>query len=300
MSVKQLASISADAEDSQFRFRDLLVHWPILVGLLIVGIPTIIRLGNEVWSTELGAHGPIVLATGLWLFSRTLPDMHARTQTTSQWLLWPGLLVAMGLYVFGRAFDLISIEAAGLYGIAMMSVVLLFGLPAILANLFPFIYLAFLIPPPGWVIDAVTAPLREFVSVVATKFVAILGYPIVNEGISITIAQYQLLVEDACSGMNSLFGLIAISLFYVYIVHKSSWIHSLILLIAIIPIAILANIIRVIILILITYHYGDAVAQGFLHVTAGLVLFVISLLLIFALDMVLRKFTSLRGSEGEG
>ena len=290
--------MSPDAEASQFRFRDLLVHWPIMAGLLIVGIPTIIRLGNEVWSTEIGAHGPIVLATGLWLFSRTLPDMHARAQKASPWLLWPGLFVAVALYVFGRAFDLISIEAAGLYGIATMSVLLLFGLPAILANLFPFVYLAFLIPPPGWVIDTVTAPLREFVSVVATKLVAMLGYPIANEGISITIAQYQLLVEDACSGMNSLFGLIAISLFYVYIVHKASWVHSVILLVAIIPIAILANIVRVVVLILLTYHYGDAVAQGFLHVTAGLALFVISLFLIFALDMVLRKFTSLRGNEG--
>ena len=120
-----------------------------------------------------------------------------------------------------------------------------------------------------------------------------------HEGVTIFVAQYQLLVEDACSGMNSLIGLIAISLLYIYLAHGSSWRHSLTLIVFIIPIAILANILRIIFLILLTYFFGDAVGQSFLHVSAGMALFAVSLLIIFALDQLLtRTYQNLRGLHG--
>ena len=52
----------------------------------------------------------------------------------------------------------------------------------------------------------------------------------------------------------------------------------------------IANIIRIICLILLTYFFGDAVGQGFLHVTAGLFLFAISLLIMFAIDNLVSRF----------
>jgi exosortase/archaeosortase family protein len=97
-------------------------------------------------------------------------------------------------------------------------------------------------------------------------------------------------VEDACSGMNSLIGLIAISLFYIYLARNASWRYSIFLVSLVIPIAILANIIRIIILVLLTYFLGDGVAQSFLHVTAGLFLFAIALLLVFAVDSLVSRF----------
>jgi exosortase len=108
--------------------------------------------------------------------------------------------------------------------------------------------------------------------------------PVTHDGVTIYVAQYQLLVEDACSGMNSLFGLIAISLFYVHLVHGASWKRSLLTVALAIPVAIGANILRIIVLILLTYFFGDEVAQGFLHFAAGIFLFSAALLLIFLLD----------------
>jgi exosortase/archaeosortase family protein len=87
--------------------------------------------------------------------------------------------------------------------------------------------------------------------------------------------------------LNSLIGLLAISLFYIYLVRGSSWRYSLLLAILAIPIAIIANVFRIIILILLTYFAGDAVAQGFLHFAAGLFIFITALLLVFLLDSLI-------------
>jgi exosortase/archaeosortase family protein len=104
------------------------------------------------------------------------------------------------------------------------------------------------------------------------------------------IAQYELLVEDACSGMNSLVGLTAISLFYIYIMRGTSWRYAALLTAFVIPIAIVANIVRIIILVLVTYFFGDRVGQSFIHETAGILLFVIALLMVFGLDSLLATF----------
>ena len=164
-----------------------------------------------------------------------------------------------------------------------------FGLMAMLRNWFPLFYLAFLIPPPGWLIDSATAPLKLFVSYVTTSGLQAIGIPVFREGVTLMVAQYQLLVEDACSGMNSITGLIAISLFYIYLLRNASWTYSLLLVALVVPIAVAANIIRVGVLVLLTYFFGDAVAQGFLHTAAGLLLFVSALTLVFLVDSVLSR-----------
>jgi len=163
------------------------------------------------------------------------------------------------------------------------------GWPALRHNIFPFVYLGFLVPPPGWLIDQATAPLRTLVSTVATALLQPLGYPIQREGVTLFVGSYQMLVEDACAGMNSIVGLTAITLFYIYLLHKASWRYSLLLVALIIPVAIFVNIIRVIVLILLTYYAGDGVAQGFLHVTTGIVLFTLALAAMFGIDWLLQR-----------
>jgi len=261
--------------------------WPLLAGLAVLAIPTGITLGEQVWSRESGAHGPIVLATGLWLLWRKADEWRAEAQPGPTWLTWVGLAFALPLYVFGRAYDFISLEAAGVYGVALAMAYSQFGLKPILKNWFPLLYLAFIIPPPGWLIDSITAPLKLFVSYVATGGLQAIGIPVFREGVTLSVAQYQLLVEDACSGMNSINGLIAISLFYIYLLRNASWKYSLVLVSLVVPIAIVANIIRVVVLVLLTYFFGDAVAQGFLHMAAGLLLFVSALVLVFAVDSLM-------------
>jgi exosortase/archaeosortase family protein len=103
------------------------------------------------------------------------------------------------------------------------------------------------------------------------------------------VAQYDLLVKDACSGMNSLTGLFAVSLLYIYLLRGSSLRYSLALTAFVAPIAVLGNVLRVMLLVLLTDFFGDAVAQGFIHELAGVFLFAVDLLLVFGVDSVLAR-----------
>lgn len=263
----------------------------LLLALAVVALaaPTFYRLGVQVWSKEIGAHGPIVLATGAWILWREIPTMMKEGRGGNPALTVLGAAVSLAIYVFGRAYDLISLEAAGLYGFGISVLHDRFGVRVLLKNWFPLLYLALLLPLPGWMLDQFTAPLKLFVSLVSGEIALLLGVPLVREGVTMTAGPYQLLVEDACSGLNSLIGLVAITLFYVYLLRNAGWRYSLFLVALIIPVATLANVIRIVFLILLTYHFGDAVGQGFLHVSAGLFLFALSLALMFAIDSLVSK-----------
>lgn len=259
-------------------------HWPLLIGLLALGLPTMYEIATQSWTGEAGVHGPIVLATGVWLFARRWRELLTIRQP-GNWPVTLALLIpALLAYAFGRAFGFLAIEALALMGVLVAVFYSYFGAEAARRMWFPILYLLFVVPIPGWVITTLTAPMKEYVSSSATWILSHAGYPIVREGVTLYVAQYQLLVEDACAGLNSLISLTAISLFYIYILHNASWRYALFLMLWIIPVALLANLVRVIILVLITYHFGNAAAQGFLHSTAGLVMFATALLGIFLVD----------------
>jgi exosortase len=256
-------------------------------GFAAIAIPTIMHLSNETWSTESGAQGPIVLATGGWLIWRQWESLSSEGKSGQLAITVALLSAAVLTYVFGRAFDFLTAEAAGLYLVGLAAAQTFFSGRAIARNWFPFFYLALAVPPPAWLLAQATGPLKHLVSAAAIGTLTPFGIPVAREGVTIFVAQYQLLVEDACSGMNSIIGLLAIGLFYIYVARKASVIYSAILACFIIPIAIAANIIRIVTLVLITYGFGDSVGQGFLHFAAGIFVFVVALLLVFLTDNVL-------------
>ncbi|OYQ28757.1 exosortase [Sandarakinorhabdus cyanobacteriorum] len=273
-------------------------QWPLAAGLAVLALPTIVSLARGPWQEESGVHGVIVLVTGIWLVMRRWNDI-VRLQRPGNPVLTALLLaVAMVVYIGGRAFEFISIEAAALL-LAMVAVIQQYWGMAVLRMLwFPIFYLGFVIPLPGWFLDQITLPLKEFVSQIVTDSLAAMDYPIARLGVTIYVGAYQLLVEDACAGLNSLVSLSAIGLFYVYLLRGSNPAYSMLLLAMVIPIAILANGVRVAALVLITYYLGNAWAQGYLHNFAGMVTFVSALLLIFALDWVLTPLRNRLESKG--
>ena len=109
--------------------------------------------------------------------------------------------------------------------------------------------------------------------------------------------QYQLLVADACAGLQTLLTLEALGLFYLNVVRHTSLLRNVALAILIIPISFAANVIRVITLTLITYYWGEAAGQGFLHGFAGMVLFMSALILILGVDKLLRLIVRSRSKN---
>lgn len=270
-------------------------RWVLILGLSALIGPTLLSVAQQFWSKEAGVHGPIVLATGAWLLLRQRATLMELKEPGHPLIAWGGFALLLPIYVFGRAFDYLSIEVAALLGILLFVFYNYFGFRACKHVWFPIFYLGFLVPPPGWLIDVLTAGLKTFVSWASTHIIDIMGYPVARIGVTLYVAQFQLLVEDACSGMNSIVSLTSVSLFYIYLLHSTSWRYALFLTFWILPIAILANVIRVLMLVLITYHLGNEAAQGFLHNTAGMVMFVIALLGIFAVDRILAPLFHKKG-----
>ncbi len=94
------------------------------------------------------------------------------------------------------------------------------------------------------------------------------------------------MVKDACSGMNSIFALSAIGVFYAYAFRWSEKIRSMLLLVSIIPITIAANFIRVIALVLFAYYGGPNLLES-VHELTGIGLFIVAVMLLFLFDALL-------------
>jgi exosortase len=133
-------------------------------------------------------------------------------------------------------------------------------------------------------LDAATIPLKGWISDNVTNLLYALDYPIAQNGVMIMIGSYELLVKDACSGINSIFALSAIGIFYVHEFVNNNWIRRFILIASIIPITILANAVRVILLVLGAYYLGPDRIEGLFHDLTGISLFVFALTLFFLLD----------------
>jgi len=258
-----------------------------LAGFVAMYAPVYWNAANGIWQTDENGHGPIILAVLTYLFWTKWRAVIDAPDRPAPALGWPLFALGLLLYVFGRAFSISSVEFASQLPIVAAALLLLKGTPALRIAWFPVLYLVFMIPLPSSLVDAVTGPLKSWISDIVETLLYAAGYPIARAGVILSIGQYQLLVADACSGLHSMLSLTALGTLFMYMMNRSSRVHNAIMLASILPIAFVANIVRVMILVLVTYHLGDEAGQGFLHGTAGIVLLLVALGILFALDALL-------------
>ncbi|WP_426208220.1 exosortase B [Massilia sp. TWP1-3-3] len=257
--------------------------------LALMYIPSLYRMFTGPWGTEEQAHGPIILGIALWLIYRNWNAMLAASEgAPGSWLGWPALLLGCGLYFLGRSQDIALFEIGSLLANLAGLLLLARGGAALRVQWFALFFMLFMLPLPGSLVDMLTLPMKTAVSYLVDKLLYWAGYPISRTGVILQIGQYQLLVADACAGLHTLFTLEALGLLYLNVVRHQSLARNVLLAILIVPISFASNVIRVLVLTLVTYHLGDAAGQGFLHGFAGMVLFVSALVLIIAADSLLR------------
>lgn len=262
----------------------------IAAGLFAMYLPTYMALDASIWKIVGQGHGPIMLALTLWLIWQRLPAFVSLAPQPAQFsgsvLLTAGLL----LYIVGRSQDILFMDV-GSQMLVLTGLTLLYkGWAGWRAMWFPIFFILFIVPIPGSVVDQITAPLKAAVSYVAEAILYKLNYPIGRSGVTLTIGPYQLLVADACAGLNSIFALEAIGVFYLSVVGHASKLRNIVLAMLILPISFVSNVTRVIALVLITYYFGDEVGQGFVHSFAGILLFMLATALTIATDTVLGFF----------
>ena len=258
----------------------LAMYGPVLYGLL----------NNGLWSSSEHGHGPIVLAVSLWLLWKRWDDAKAGAVLQPRpGMAWAMLLLGAMLYLSGRTFDVVYVEVGSVIPMIIGILLLTGGTAMVKALAFPLFFMIFMIPLPGFVVEPISQVMKMTVSSAAEFILFNLGYPIARTGVILQMGQYQLLVADACAGMRTLFMLEALGILYLNVVRYSSALRNVTLALLIVPISFTANVIRVCVLALITYYWGDEAGQGFLHGFAGMVLFITALGLTISADTLLRR-----------
>lgn len=260
------------------------------VGFAAMYFPVYWTAAENIWQTEEHGHGVIVLVVVAWLFWTKGREIIALDRSPSYALGWVLFLFGLLVYVAGRAFGISSLEFGSQPIVVASALLLMRGTAAIRLAWFPLLYFVFMIPLPASLVDLITGSLKQWVALLVEVALYGAGYPIARSGVIMSIGPYQLQVADACSGLHSMFSLAALGTLFMYIMGRQSRLHAAIMVAAILPIAFVANVVRVAILVLITYHFGDEAGQGFLHGAAGVVLMLVALALLFLLDWSLAKF----------
>ena len=260
-----------------------------LVGYAAMFAPIYWWAFNTIWQEEDHAHGALILLVVIWLFWDQRKTVLAVKPNPSPAAGWPCFLFGLAVYGLGRLLNISILEIGSQIPVLVGAFLILLGWGGVRAAWFPLLYIVFMIPLPGVLVDAVTGPLKQWISHIAESVLYSAGYPIARQGVVLAIGQYQLLVADACSGLHSMFSLSALGVLFLYIMRRTSVLHNAIMIASILPIAFAANIIRVMVLILVTYHLGDEAGQGFLHGGAGMLLMMVALTTFMVLDAVLAR-----------
>jgi exosortase B len=259
--------------------------------------PTYMALNDKVWSVVGQGHGPLMLALALWLAWQRLPALNAldrRVPLSALVVAWACVGVGLVMYVVGRSQSHYGFDAGSQLPLLIGLVLLYAGWPGLKVMCLPLVFVMVLVPLPGSLIGALTGPLKSAVSYVAAEALFHLGYPVGREGVTLSIGPYKLLVADACAGLNSIFALEAVGVFYMSLRNHASTLRNVLLSVFIVPISFLANVVRVMVLVLITFYFGDEAGQGFVHGFSGILLMGVATIFTIMLDAGLGFFFKAR------
>lgn len=266
--------------------------------LLLLYVPTALRLQDQTWGKIEQSYGPVLLAACLWLAWQRRERLAALVSAPKVALGYTVLAFGLVLYALGRSQDILMFESVSSIPVIVAILLLTRGAKALRVMLLPLVLILFITPLPLGLVAALTAPLKSAVSAVAAWILSEAGLPVARTGVILMVGQYQLLVADACAGLTSIFTLEAIGLVYMGLRQSPSRRHDITLALFLVPIAFVANVIRVLVLVLVTYHLGDEAGQGFVHSAAGVLLFMVATALMMLTDKALTFMPWLRQRKG--
>ena len=187
------------------------------------------------------------------------------------------MIISLLMFIFGCRKGYFFIQTFSLIPLLLGMTYYLYGWKVTRLLLFPILYLLLLVPPPLGILDSITLPMRYGSSVVNALLLKGLNYPITREGLLLTMGGHEIFMGAPCSGFRSLITMFSLGLVYVYF-NKGRFSKNLLLIFSIIPLALIGNFIRIFVLCLITYYFGEEAGQGFFHNFSGIVIFIITIL----------------------
>jgi exosortase len=256
---------------------------------------TLAHLVGQWWHDPNFSHGffvPLFSVFVVWLGRSRLSRLALRPSWSGLAVLAFALCVLivglMGAELFLARFSLLLV-LAGL-------IVLFLGWNFFRALLFPWAFLILMIPIPAIVFNEITLPLQLLASNLAATALRLLGVPVLREGNVINLPSMALEVAEACSGIRSLMSLVTLAVVYGFLMEKRLWARWLLAL-ASVPIAVAANSVRIIGTGLLVQYWNAGKAEGYFHASWGWIIFVISLLLLYAVHGLIRLLWREEGGE---
>jgi exosortase len=240
------------------------------------------------WRTDPNAsHGFFVPAFAVFVLWKNWSELKSIKPAPS----WSGLTLMIGalaLLILGDLGAEIFLSRVSLLFVLAGLIVLFHGWPWFRAVLFPWAFLFLMIPIPVIVFQEVTFPLQILASKLASAALPVLGVVVHREGNVIQLAtMHPLQVVSACSGIRSLLSLVTLAVIYGYLMEDRQWVR-IVLAIAAVPIALVANSFRVVGAGLISL-WDPEKAEGFFHTFEGWLIFVVSLLMLFAVHSLITR-----------
>lgn len=267
---------SASATRPQWRRVAL---WLVGVELLLLFAPTLVWLwGRWTLSVWHHAHGLLIPPVVAYFIREELQGVKHLPASSSAWG-FAILVPALALHALDAGMHTELLSAVALV-MAMPGLSLLFlGVARTRAILFPLFFLAFALPIPLALTEAVHLQLRYLATAGTSAIVPFLGIPLFVEGTTLHMATGTLQVADACSGFSTLYAAVAVAFLTAY--STRSPMRRVLVLLSAAPLAIVANIVRVVALVVMVVWQGPGILETFVHPLSGMMTFAMSLPVIF-------------------
>ncbi len=241
------------------------------------------------WGVPEYSHGPIIPMLSFYMYLREMRFVPPATKPVTDRL--PGLIVlGLGLALAGLG-NLVRIPDIVTYGfIIWIGGMILTAYGFERGKIFwpSVLHLVFMLPLPQFVYWQVTVTLQLISSQLGVELVRLAGIPVFLEGNVIDLGVYKLQVAEACSGLRYMFPIMSFS--YVFcVLYRGPWWHKAVLLLSAMPLAVVMNSIRIGIIGILVDNYGIGMAEGFLHLFEGWVIFGACIGLLFLLAWALQR-----------
>jgi exosortase len=256
---------------------------------------TVLGLVSQWWKDPNFSHGffvPLFSAYIVWQEK----DRLARILPKPSWFGLIPIVVGLAVLIVGRMGAELFLDRSSLLLVLAGVIIVFSGWNLFRALFFPWAFLALMIPIPTLIFNQVTFPLQLLASQVAAAVLPLFGVPVLREGNVINLPAMPLEVAEACSGIRSLMSLLTLAIIYGYFLEKRVWVRWLLALAAI-PITVLANDVRIVGTGLLVQYWNPAAAEGYFHASWGWLVFVVSLVMLYALHAFVRIVFPDKGEE---
>ncbi len=257
--------------------------------------PVLAKLAQQWWTDPNFSHGFFVPAFSLYVVWQDRERLRAVSPDPSSWGL-PLILFSLCTLILGVLGAELFLSRVSLIFLIGGMILFMRGRETFRAVVFPLAILFLMVPIPSILLNQITFPLQILASKLSAWFLPLLGVPVFREGNVINLPAMPLEVADACSGIRSLLSLTSLAIMYGYLLEKRIKVR-VILALASIPIAVVANGLRIVGTGLLVQYWDPDKAEGFFHAFSGWLIFVFSLLMLFALHQLITLRDRRRGAS---